>query len=203
MRASFLLACLFAICSCSTSMLSLKLTSEEASNLSEERTETIARFSRWSFASRFFLKSDEGTFSGGLKWNQHDDVFTLEFSGPFGIESVVIKGNANVVKLMTSDGQSVLAKSPEALMASQFGWKVPISHFRYWLLGIPDPRLLGAVSNSSFDPAGRWLKFSQAECKIDIAGYYENREPNLPRRVSVVCGERHSRVAFRDWEISE
>jgi outer membrane lipoprotein LolB len=193
---------LFAICSCSTPMFHSRLMPENANNLSKDHAEAIAGFNNWSFASRFFLRSDEDSFSGDLKWKQQGDVFTLEFSGPFGVGNVVVKGNAKIVKLVTSDGQSVLAKTPESLMEFQFGWIVPISHFRYWVLGIPDPRLSEAVTNMAFDATGRWIRFSQAECNVDILGYYENRTPALPRKIFVVCGERESRIAFRDWEVS-
>lgn len=202
-RASLMGVGLCAICSCSTSMFHSRVTPQEVNNLSGEHAEAVATLNRWSFASRFSLKSDEGSFSGDLKWSQQGDIFTLEFSGPFGAGSLVIKGNTKVVKLMTSDGQSVLAKTPESLMKSQFGWTVPISHFRYWMLGIPDRRLPEATTNMVFDSVGRWVRFSQAGCSVDISGYYEIRKPNLPRRVSVVCGERESRIAFRDWEVGD
>ena len=61
-RASLMGVGLCAICSCSTSMFYSRVTPHEVNNLSGEHAEAVATLKRWSFASRFSLKSDEGSF---------------------------------------------------------------------------------------------------------------------------------------------
>jgi outer membrane lipoprotein LolB len=143
----------------------------------------------------------EDSFSADLIWTQIGAAYNLRLSGPFGSGALTIRGNDSKVILLTSDGQSFLASTPEELMMAQLGWSVPLSQLRYWLVGIPDRSSRDNLLVELTDKAGRYVSFSQFDCEVNYKDYYDDRDPSVPRKLSIGCEDLKSRIVVKKWEI--
>jgi len=155
----------------------------------------------WTARLRISIKTSVDSFSADLSWHQIGDAYNVRMSGPFGRGALTIRGNQSKVILMTSDGQSFMASTPEELMVAQLGWSIPLSRVRYWLLGIPDRRNVENLPINLVDESGRYESFFQSDCEIIYKDYYDDSYPELPRKMSIGCDDLKSRIVVKKWEV--
>ena len=115
----------------------------------------VVTLTDWTARARISVQTSEDSFSADLNWTQIGTAYNLRLSGPFGSGALTIRGNNSQVILLTSDGQSFLAGTPEELMLAQLGWSVPLSQLSYWLVGIPDRSSLENLPVELTDKVGR------------------------------------------------
>ena len=161
----------------------------------------VVTLTDWTARARISVQMSEESFSADLIWTQIGPAYNLRLSGPFGSGALTIRGNDSKVILLTSDGQSFLASTPEELMLAQLGWSVPLSQFRYWLVGVPDLSSGDNLTAGLKDTVGRYASFSQFDCEVIYKDYYGDRDPNVPRKLSIGCEGLKSRIVVKKWEI--
>lgn len=167
----------------------------------ESHEQQIVTLGSWTVRARISVKTPVDSFSGDLRWSQIGNAYNVRLSGPFGSGALTIRGNLDRVILHTSDGQSFSDSTPEKLMRAQLGWNIPVSHVRYWLLGVPDRKSLDNQPTKLVDESGRYKSFVQSDCQVFYKDYYEDESPNLPRKISFDCDDLKSRIAVKAWEI--
>ena len=167
----------------------------------ENHEAKIGALTHWTARARISVQTSEDSFSADLIWTQIGAAYNLRLSGPFGSGALTIRGNDSKVILLTSDGQSFVASTPEELMLAQLGWSVPLSQLRYWLVGIPDRSSQDNLVVELRDKVGRYGSFSQFDCEVIYKDYYDDRDPNVPRKLSIGCEDVKSRIVLKKWEI--
>jgi outer membrane lipoprotein LolB len=167
----------------------------------EDHEAKIAALTHWTARARISVQTSEDSLSADLIWTQIGAAYNLRLSGPFGSGALTIRGNNTKVILLTSDGQSFLASTPEELMLAQLGWSVPLSQLRYWLVGIPDQSSRDNLVTELTDKVGRYVSFFQFGCEVVYKDYYDDRHPNVPRKLSIGCQDVKSRIVLKKWEI--
>src|SRR5580698_2598799 len=128
----------FALGGCST----VKEASQPAQNKQtswDNRHTTLSSIQHWNIegmiAIRNLAKNDSG--SANWKWDQHSSkTYTMLFYGPMGAGTQKLSGKPGQVVLQMANGKTATASSPEALLASQTGWRLPVSSMYYWVRGL-------------------------------------------------------------------
>lgn len=134
--------------------------------------------------------------SGDLHWRQRGAHFAVQFSGPLGVGAVDISGTPGDVEIRTRD-QRYHTSDPETFLRRHYGWTLPVSGLRYWVLGVPTPAT--AVAGVAYDDNGRAFKLLQDGWLIDYDTYQGGGGYALPRHFTMVAGKTEFRIIIDRW----
>ena len=74
-----------------------------------------------------------------MLWQQNNDQFNIEFSGPFGQGGFSLRGDNNSVVLNIAKEAPIKGAKTSKILRERLGWEIPVENAKYWLLGIPSP----------------------------------------------------------------
>ena len=169
---------------------------EQALELREQRLEAILH---WTCTGRVGATNGKDSLSASLRWVQNRDAYQIRLSGPLGQGLVDVVGSGSGVSLRTGDRGTFFAPSPEALLDEQFGWRLPVSGLRYWILGLAVPGV--EVSSKELDVYGRITRLEQSGWRIEYLDYTRVDGVDLPARLELVHPELSARIAVRSWQL--
>ncbi len=150
----------------------------------------------WGFAGRIALKSADDGFQGGLHWEQRRDYFDARVSGPLGMGTVRIAGDARAVRVTDKDGAETRLAEPEQDLQRLYGWQIPIESLRYWALGIPDPRF---PADTQFAEDGTLSTMQQAGWQVRIDRYRPGGGQMMPRRLKASRDSAQVTLVIDRW----
>lgn len=169
---------------------------EQAMELREQRLEAIRH---WTCTGRVGASNGRDSLSASMRWVQNSDSYQIRLSGPLGQGLVDVTGSESGVSLRTGDQGTFFAPSPEVLLDEQFGWRLPISGLRYWILGLPVPD--AKVSSRELDVYGRITRLEQSGWRIEYLEYLQVDGVDLPSRLELWHPELSARIAVRRWQL--
>lgn len=146
----------------------------------DTRRQVLEDVRNWGFTGRIALRGNDDGFQGGLHWEQRRDYFDARVSGPLGMGTVRIAGDAGAVRVTDKDGAETRLYDPEQDLQRLYGWQIPIESLRYWALGIPDPRF---PADTQFADDGTLTTLAQAGWQVRIDRYREGGGQLMPRRL--------------------
>ncbi len=147
--------------------------SDERSVRWRAHRDAVSALERYTLTGRVAIqRGDEG---GGakLRWRQAGADSDLRIMAPLGQGTFKLVGNAGGVTLSAPDGKQYTAASFEALMAAHVGWSFPVDGARYWVRGLPDPRL--PEDQLVLDEQGRLSDLAQARARAAGAAVPQRR----------------------------
>jgi outer membrane lipoprotein LolB len=150
----------------------------------------------WELQGKIGLRSTEEAGSAFLSWQQHGEQYRLVLSGALGLGRLVLDGDGSGVSWVGRDGRTGRHADAEALIAELWGWNVPVGALKYWVRGIPDPRL--PVSGARLVD-GAANSFSQADWTIAPQGFQDVDGLRLPTRVRIDGAEAVLTVSISRW----
>jgi outer membrane lipoprotein LolB len=166
----------------------------------ENRQAVLAELDEWHFNGRIGVKTGNDGFNGKLRWTQDEDSFEATVSGPLGIGTVRIEGDDKVVRITDKDGETTVLRDVETELYYRYGWTIPIESLRYWVLGIPDPRI---SSDTKFDEFDRVIRLEQRGWTVDVGAYREAGGQQMPKRLVAASSETTVRVVVDNWVFHE
>jgi outer membrane lipoprotein LolB len=114
-------------------------------------------------------------------------------AGPFGVGAVEIEKTAAGLSLNGAPpSDAVLAQVHDRL-----GFDLPMDRFRYWLLGVPDPRVPFDLSRNAEDRAA---KLTQDGWTVDYDKYMQVNGDLMPARIVLSREGVRVRVVVDRWE---
>lgn len=165
----------------------------------QQRQQILNGLQNWSLNGRLGIQTDHEGWHVSINWQQHQSDYTIRLTAPLGQGSLLLEGNPDGVQLQTSDGDSVQAEDPSLLLYQQFGWRVPVTALRYWVLGLPAP----GESTHSLDEYGRLSHLQQSGWEIAFLDYENRQGFELPGRVFVNNHNAKVRLVIGDWELDK
>jgi outer membrane lipoprotein LolB len=169
---------------------------EEALELRQQRLESIRH---WICVGRVGATNGRDSLSASLRWVQNREAYQIRLSGPLGQGLVDVVGSSSGVSLRTGDRGTFVAPSPEVLLQEQFGWRLPVSGLRYWILGLAVPD--AEVASRELDVYGRLTRLEQFGWRIEYLDYTQVDGVDLPARLELVHPELSARIAVRSWQL--
>ncbi|WP_372749392.1 lipoprotein insertase outer membrane protein LolB [Litorivivens sp.] len=145
----------------------------------------------WSVQGRVGLWAHGEQESANFNWQDCNDRYRIRLSGPLGVGTTIIYGDAQQVSLHRGGDPEVTADSPEALLAS-LGWVMPVSALRYWLRGLPDP---DAPHQQHPQEAGSATELTQYGWTIQYQPSSERAE-----RITLESDNVRLKWMLRDWQ---
>ncbi len=162
----------------------------------DDRQAVLGGVSAWEFSGRIGVRAGDDGFNGKLRWSQVDEDFKASVSGPLGIGTVRLEGDAERVELTDKDGVKTRLENAEADLYFRYGWTIPVSSLRYWALGIPDPR---RPATTALNEAGQLETLEQGAWQVRITRYSDGAGQPLPSRLTAVSRDTRVRLVIDKW----
>ena len=172
----------------------LQMKSEKSRLAWDARRELLGRIDRFTVQARV---SSGGVFGvkGNLHWKQAGDTFQMRVAGPFGVGAASISGRGKQIEIRTAKG-TFTTENPEADLHSRLGWTFPVTHLRYWVLGVPAP---GSIAKVDHDRDGRLRSLEQDDWTLEVDEYQQAGALELPRKFEVANAEVRIKVVVDAW----
>ena len=135
----------------------------------KDRKLAQSRITDWQMSGVFSITYGNKRDIANFNWQQKLDNYTINISGPMDIGNARVAGDIGRVRFWRASGEVFEADTPEQLMESQLGWRLPISDIRYWILGIPAPT---KVDYKYFDRYGHMNFFKQKGWQVKYSGFW-------------------------------
>jgi outer membrane lipoprotein LolB len=148
----------------------------------QERQARIQQNKDWVIHGALSITSNNKRDIVRFEWQQYQDNYTINILGPMNLNKAKIVGSASKVELCQSNNKCVKAKTAEQLLFNQFGWRLPVSNIRYWVLATPAPT---KIKDACFDQYGHLTSFKQQGWEISYSEFRVIKNMDLPSVVEL------------------
>lgn len=136
--------------------------------------------SRFQLEGRVSVKSDEQSFSGGIRWT-HDAVRDeILLSSPLGQGVAELRQEDGQVTLKSAEGRTYVAVSGEELLDAVLGVRLPVEGMAHWLHAQPRP---GSPYELERNGEGRVARLTQDGWRLEYGRYQVHGGRWLPGRI--------------------
>ncbi len=161
------------------------------------RTELQA-LGAWTLNGRVAVATAAEGFSGGLAWRQDGAQSDISLRGPLGGVALAIRLEGSQMTVTDGSGNSIAGEAAEDYVASEIGAPLPVSELRYWLVGVPSPRL---PSQEALGADGRLAGLEQAGWRLRYSRYQTVDGHALPSRVDIESQSTRLRLVVASWRL--
>lgn len=162
----------------------------------ESRLGDLAELDDWRIDGRIGVVMPDDGFSATMRWEQDGSAVDLRLHGPFGAGSLHFNGNDEWLVVRDSEGAVFRTEQPQAELSWRLGWTLPLSSFRYWMAGRPDPR---GDYRLELDDQGRVSRLEQFGWTLEYRRYASAGNLDVPSYVTADNGEVKIKFGVRDW----
>lgn len=155
----------------------------------------------WQLKGKLAYRNGENAGSAWFDWTQHGDNFNIFLSGPFGVGTVQINGNAQTITLSQAGEADISAPSSSVLTQRLFGWQLPVEQMRHWVRGIP--AISSASNATTFNPKGLLDTLQEDGWQLNISRYQTGPKGQLPGKIKGRSGELAFTLLLKEWIFPE
>lgn len=164
-----------------------------------ERQDQLQQIKSWKLKGRLALTTPRESWTVTFHWSQDHDRYLMQFIAPLGQGTYALRGGeGDGVYLLTAKNEVLYADDAESLLRQTVGWHVPLSGFRYWVRGLPEPEM--NIIDLQFDEQGRVKEVKQDDWRIIISRYIDVGEVNLPHRIFMQNDRLKLKLVIREWD---
>jgi outer membrane lipoprotein LolB len=186
----------FAITGCST--VTTPPPAPEVNIPKQDRQAALNKIQNWDVSGKIAVQTPKDSGSASVDWAQNHNKFMISLLGPLGSGGMKLSGQPGNVTLITSDGKSYTAASPEQLLAEKWGFHLPVSNLKYWIRGLPAP---GSVADTRFDTYGRLSELSQQGWRVRYLGYSRINGIDLPTKIFANSSALNVKMMIYNWKV--
>jgi len=157
---------------------------------------SLQNMNKWEFTGRIVINSRSEGFTGRVRWRQDGDYYSVQLSDPFGARAIYIDGTGVKASLIDKRGDVISLADVESDLNARYGWAIPITSLRFWILGIPDPSVPAEVElnkNHQLD----FLRQRGWDIAIDLYASVDGQP--MPKRLIVSTNDKQVRVFIDRW----
>jgi outer membrane lipoprotein LolB len=150
------------------------------------------------------LKNSNGeSGSASIRWENTNDNYTINLSGPLGQKNLRITGQPNKVLLEQTGEVAMEAISAETLLQKTTGWQLPVSQLSYWIRGLPAPKI--RIAHLQQNELGLIAELKQHDWLIRYTDYQDQMMNNikLPMPKKIIAEHKDIRLTLviHDWQL--
>jgi outer membrane lipoprotein LolB len=161
------------------------------------RQKQLNNLKNWNLHSAIGIKNLNQRTAAHVHWQQFENNYILNITSQFNIGGVKIVGDSTGVTLWRSATNKISAQTPEELMYQELGWALPIDNLRYWILGLPAPKL---VCTSQFDAYNHLIYLQQQGWQISYSNFISINNIDLPTAILINNSKLQIKVVIKKWE---
>lgn len=157
----------------------------------------------WSFQGKLAIRSRHNAYNLRVRWQQQKNDFTLQLSGPLGLQPVTITYRESGELFMSRNGQITNYESAAALASAVpelTEWGAYIPALPNWLKGIP--HTVYPIKNISLSNH-KLSSIEQMDWRIEYQKYKSINSFQLPTKITVVRGEIEAKIVINHWLIAD
>jgi outer membrane lipoprotein LolB len=151
----------------------------------------------WQISGKVGIRAPKDSGSGTLFWLQRQDYYDIRLSGPLGRGAARLTGRPGKVALEVANQGRYEARTPEALLEEQLGWKLPVSHLVWWVRGLPAP---DSKSRLNLDADSRLANLEQDGWQVEYLSYAQQSGFWLPERIKLHGPDLDVTLVIKDWQ---
>lgn len=163
------------------------------------RSAALAALPAWSFDGRIAVSAGGRAGTGRIDWRQDGPAYVITVRAPVAGESWQLSGDASLAQLDGLGPEPRLGPDPDALLARETGWPIPIGAIRDWVRGEPH----GRDAQVRRDVAGRPVEIRDLGWRIEYRAWQPASEglPEMPTRIVARRGSDDVRVSVATWRV--
>lgn len=155
--------------------------------------------SRFNLEGRISVKTEEQSFSGGIRWNHAPGRDEILLSSPLGQGLAELRQEDGQVALKSAEGRTHLASSGEELLEAVLGVRLPVGGMVHWLSAHPRP---GSPYVLEHNGEGRVARLTQDGWRVEYGRYQLHGERWLPGRIFARRDETlEFRLVIDTWQL--
>jgi outer membrane lipoprotein LolB len=163
-----------------------------------ERRLALQTLEHYGFNGRLAAATATEGFSAALDWQQQGVASNAQLRAPLGQGSAQLIFDGSQLQWTARNGTPVAGVAAREAMISLLGFEPPLDSLRYWLLGVPDPRVPG---EEALDAAQRLAQLSQGGWQINYGDYVQQGAHWLPGLITFRHGDARLKVHIRHWQL--
>lgn len=140
----------------------------------------LQSLSRFHLEGRVSVKTEEQSFSGGIRWRHDPARDEILLSSPLGQGVAELLQEDGQVTLKNAEGRTYVAASGEELLEAVLGVRLPLDGMVHWLSAQPRP---GSAYELERNGEGRVTRLTQDGWRLEYGRYQVHDERWLPGRI--------------------
>lgn len=165
---------------------------------SSKRQETLNNLHRWHLEGKIAVQTARDSGSATINWTQNNEQYVVSLYGPLGTNGIKLIGKPGKILLITAKGQRFSARTPEGLLAKQWGFNLPVSNLKYWIRGLEVPN---EPANKQLDRYGRLKQLDQNGWHVQYLSYNNNYPFDLPNKIFITSPSLKTKIIIYKWHV--
>lgn len=163
----------------------------------QERRARLQALDEWQADGRLSVRVERDGGQANFTWIQAGGTYRLRLTGPWGQGGAVLEAGQGAAELDAAEGRHYRGANARSLLASVYGWDIPVGGLRYWLVGLP-----GEGNEYSLDRFGRLDRLTWNEWEIVYESYRRIQGVELPTDIRVERdAETRVNIAIDEWGV--
>lgn len=131
-------------------------------------------------------------------WTQDSNHYHITLSSALSLYRITIDKNAGVITLSKNGVRVTQASTPEKLMQNALGWSLPVDLLRYWIKGMPAPKV---PFTATFDSFGHLALLQQAGFTVKYNTYQTTaNQIVLPQLISMQSPLLFAKIVIKHFD---
>ena len=162
----------------------------------DQRRDYLTGLEAWALRGRIAVDTGERAFQGRFQWSQNADALALTVRGPLGTNVLRVSGPADAL-VVEARGETWNLDEPEAQLSGLVGWWLPVTSFKSWLLGLPDPDYAGDMR---IGEDSLLAELDQRLWQLTFVSHQLTAGVLVPRRIDLSHGPLEFRVVVDSFD---
>lgn len=160
----------------------------------------VQTLDNWTLYGKISFQSSNNKQQASFHWEQQNENFDIQLSGPFGAGKVRISGSPDLIVLRKPGEADQVFHDQEDLLNA--GWEFPVEEIPFWVRGISAP--MHKIEAWHFD-AGRLSSLQQDGWLLEFPHYQtyaiDAQEWVLPRKILLHRDDLKIIVIAKKWAL--
>lgn len=122
----------------------------------------LANLKTWSFRGRLGIKGQPVI---DINWEHRVGQDSLKLSGPLGQGAKEVTFSDDYIQVKDGVNKIESFGAPDEFIQKRLGIEVPVSHLRYWVIGLPDPNFAYLAEKNGFTQTNWKVEYQQVSIK--------------------------------------
>lgn len=197
MKKFFILATLLSLVACTTAPPRKPVANPQQHW--HNRAHQLTALNSWWLSGRVAIINGTDSWNLNISWQQQDDKYVMDLSGPFGAGHARLLGTEHGVLLTDADDNQSFAMNPDNLLYEKTGVRMPVQGMKYWIRGLPTPD--STEHKPTLDEYGRLSRLKQAGWDVRFKRYVDVDQHELPEKVFINGHDLKVKLVIDEWNL--
>ena len=165
----------------------------------EDHFNQLGSLNHWVVEGKIGYRDSGGGGSAWVSWSQSKEEFEIKLSGPFGINTKIIKGSFNHAELQPEDYHISVSQNYDIYQKKSIILGTQIEHLQFWIRGMASPSLTNIEKRYNGD--GTLASLKQAGWRLDFSDYKSIGKLKLPNKIKGKEGVYEFNLSIKKWLI--